>query len=102
MICCSKECEKMHKCALHINNTNEDNRYDTVEDYYWFGSGSVSANRCETTWACGPHGDWGMFRHVDIKMLKKQRDALDKIIKELEDEYGYVGNYEFDFVQKRR
>jgi hypothetical protein len=84
MACCSSRCERRHKCANYTGNPRETNGWETVEDYYWFGTGSISYEGCTENWWCGPHGDWGMFRPVDVELLKKQRDALDKTIKELE------------------
>jgi hypothetical protein len=67
-----------------VNNLKEHDGIESVEDYYWFGSGSISLEGCTEHWWCGPHGNWGMFTPIDVELLKKQRDALDKIIKELE------------------
>lgn len=84
MACCSNQCERRHKCANHMNNPRGTNGIESVENYYWFGSGSISSEGCTETWWCGPYGNWGMFTPVDVNLLKEQRDALDKTIKELE------------------
>lgn len=91
MACCSSQCERRHLCAHYINNPRETNGYESVESYYWFGSGSISSEGYEAHYWCGPHGDWRMFTPINVELLKKQRDALDKTIKELESEkYGGV------------
>lgn len=84
MTCCSSECERKHLCAHYINNPRETTGYESVENYYTFGFGSISSEGCTTRWECGPHGGWGMFAPINVELLKKQRDALDKTIKELE------------------
>lgn len=84
MACCSNQCERRHKCANHMNNPRGTNGIESVENYYWFGSGSISSEGCTENWWCGPHGNWGMFTPVNVELLKKKRDALDKTIKELE------------------
>ena len=84
MACCSSQCKRARKCANYIGNPRETDRCENVEDYYWYGSGSISSEGCTEHWWCGQHGNWGMFTPVDVELLKQQRDALDKTIKELE------------------
>lgn len=84
MACCSSRCKRRHKCAHYVNNPRGIEGVESIEDYYWFGSGSISSDGCEDHWRCGPHGDWGMFAPIDVELLKKQRDVIDKTIKELE------------------
>ena len=84
MACCSSKCERRHLCAHNTMNPREISGWETVEDYYWYGSGSISSQGCEEHWWCGPHGDWGMFVPINVELLKKQRDALNETIKELE------------------
>lgn len=84
MACCSSICEIRHKCANYTGNPREAGYIENVEDYYWYGSGSISSEGCTENWWCGPHGNWGMFTPINMELLKKQRDALDKRIKELE------------------
>lgn len=86
MACCSTKCERQHKCAYHINNPRKNTGIESVEDYYWYGSGSISTEGCTEHWWCGPHGNWKMFSPIDIELLKQQRDQLTKIITELEQE----------------
>ena len=93
MACCSSECERKHLCVHYVGNPRGTDKIESVESYYWFGSGSISSEGCENHWWCGPHGDWGMFTPIDVNLLKKQKDALDKTIKELEEVYGNVRNY---------
>lgn len=108
MICCSVECERQHICAQHINSPRETNAIETVENLYWFGSTEISYNlstgtsKCEEHYWCGPHGDWRIFEPISVELLKKQRDALNETIKELEEKYGNVGNTESVVMQKRR
>jgi len=84
MVCCSSQCQRRHLCANHVGSPRETDCIEMVEDFYWFGSGSISSEGCEDHWWCGAHGDWGMFKPIDVQLLKKQRDALDRRIKELE------------------
>ena len=84
MACCSSQCERKRLCAHYIGNPRESDRVESVESYYWFGSCSYSSKGCEEHYWCGPHGDWGMFTPINVELLKKQRDALDKTIRELE------------------
>lgn len=84
MACCSNRCERRQKCAHYTGNPRGTDGWESVEDYYYFGSASISSEGCEENWWCGPHGNWGMFTPVDVNLLKEQRDALDKTIKELE------------------
>ena len=84
MACCSERCERRNKCAHYTGNPSGTDGWESVEDYYYFGSSSISSEGCEENWRCGPHGNWGMFTPVDVNLLKKRRDALDKMIKELE------------------
>lgn len=63
-LCCSDICEKQNECARHcINN------YGTcyVENYYSFGSGTMSENGCEIEHWCGEQGHWRMFEPIDKK-----------------------------------
>ena len=84
MACCSSICERRHKCANYIDNPRETPKWEHIEDYYWYGSASLSSKGCEEYWWCGPRGGWGMFVPINVELLKKQRDALDKTIRELE------------------
>ena len=90
MICCSAECKRQRLCANHINSPRETNAIETVEDLYWFESYAISYNlstgesNCEEHYWCGPHGYWRMFTPINVELLKKQRDALNETIKELE------------------
>lgn len=84
MACCSLRCERWRKCANHTSNPRGHDGIESVEDYYWFGSGSISSEGCTEHWWCGPHGNWGMFSPIDVELLRKQRASLDKLIGELE------------------
>lgn len=84
MACCSNQCERRHKCAHYTGNPREADEYESIENYYYFGSCSISSEGCEEHWWCGPHGNWGMFTPINTELLKRQRDALDKTIEELE------------------
>lgn len=84
MACCSSQCERRHLCAHNTVNPRETYGLETVEDYYWYGSGSISSEGCTEYWWCGPHGNWGMFTPINVELLKKQRDTLNETIKKLE------------------
>ena len=84
MACCSSQCERRHLCAHYMGNLSESDRVESVESYYTFGSGSISSEGCKAYYWCGPYGDWRMFTPINVEILKKQRDALNETIKELE------------------
>jgi hypothetical protein len=84
MVCCSNNCERKHLCANHIDNPRESYGIETVIDYYYFGSGSISSKGCADTWWCGPHGNWEMFTPINPDLLRKQIDRLNDALKELE------------------
>lgn len=75
--CCSMKCEKRWNCAKHcFNNVGE---YPS-EDYFTFGSGSISSNGCKVNYWCGELGNYKMFENknkiVDDRVYMKQ-DRLD-------------------------
>ena len=84
MACCSNQCERRNKCAHYIGNPSENDGVESVVNWYSHGWASYSDTGCEQHWDCGPHGNWGMFSPVNVELLKKQRDSLDKLIGELE------------------
>lgn len=88
MVCCSNQCERRHLCAHYIDNLKQTDGWDTVEDYYWYGSASISSKGCEEHWHCGPQGNWGKFAPINEESLDMPRyiDA-NKLIKHLKDEY---------------
>ena len=63
-VCCSNECERQFECALHSIN-NEGTNY--CENFYNFGSGSISSEGCTEHWWCSEKGNWGMFEQVEHK-----------------------------------
>ena len=84
MACCSNQCERRHKCALYIGNPRDTNGIEFVESWYTHGWGSISVDRCESHYDCGPLGNCGMFTPISVEPLKRQIEALQKTIKELE------------------
>lgn len=84
MACCSSECERKHLCAHYMGNPRETDGYESLVGWYTHGWVSYSDDECKKHNDCGPHGDWGMFRPINVELLKRQRDALNETIKELE------------------
>ena len=84
MACCSNNCERKHLCAHHIDNPRDTYGIETVIDYYYYSSGSISLKECPDTWWCGPQGDWGMFVPIKPELIKNQIDKLKNTLKELE------------------
>ena len=66
-VCCSDKCERWFDCALHETN-NEGINY--CEDFYNFGSGSISSEGCTEHWWCSEKGNWGMFVQVEHEWNK--------------------------------
>lgn len=63
-VCCSNECERRFECAkADINNEG----INYCEDFYNFGSGSISSEGCTERWWCSEKGNWGMFEQVEHK-----------------------------------
>lgn len=60
-VCCSK-CERQYECANHAIN-NEGMNY--AEDFYNFGSGSLSSGGLKENFLCSELGNWGMFVPVE-------------------------------------
>lgn len=67
-LCCSDVCEKRTECARHIMN-NEGTYY--VENFYTFGSGTMTTNGCTTYYWCGKLGNWGLFKPINKDILKE-------------------------------
>ena len=84
MACCSNQCARRHKCARYMDNPSEGDGVESLVNWYSHGWCSYTDDGLEEHNDCGPHGDWGMFTPINVELLKKQRDALDKTIKELE------------------
>lgn len=61
-LCCSNVCEKRTECKKHSMN-NEGMHY--VEDFYYFGSGSIGVDGIKESWWCGKLGDYAMFEPIE-------------------------------------
>lgn len=61
-VCCSNKCEKQLECANHAIN-NEGMNY--AEDFYNFGSGSLSSGGLKENFLCSELGNWGMFVPIE-------------------------------------
>lgn len=61
-LCCSNICEKRTECKKHSMN-NEGIHY--VEDFYYFGSGSIGVDGIKESWWCGKLGDYKMFEPIE-------------------------------------
>lgn len=74
-VCCSN-CERQHECANHAIN-NEGMNY--AEDFYNFGSGSISSGGLKENFLCSELGNWGMFVPIEKKTDYQQwKDWFDK------------------------
>lgn len=63
-VCCSNQCERYFECAnADINNDG----INYCENFYDFGSGSISSEGCTEHWRCSEKGNWGMFEQVEHK-----------------------------------
>lgn len=63
-VCCSNKCEKQTYCANHAINNEGTN---VCEDFYSFGSGTMSENGCEIKYWCGELGEYKMYEPVIVK-----------------------------------
>ena len=89
-VCCSK-CERQYECANHAIN-NEGMNY--AEDFYNFGSGSLSSGGLKDNFLCSERGDWGMFVPIKPKVttINQELDlGSDEEIQKHIDESGYTG-----------
>ena len=68
MVCCS-QCEKSTKCGKHIHNLSTKYRKEpqTVEALATFGWGSISTDKCEVHYVCGPNGNYALYEPVEMK-----------------------------------
>lgn len=61
-LCCSDKCEKRFECArADINNAG----MHYVENYYSFGTGTMTENGCEIEHWCGELGNYKMFESIE-------------------------------------
>lgn len=67
-LCCSGVCEKRTECKKHSMN-NEGIHY--VEDFYYFGSGSIGVDGIKESWWCGKLGDYAMFEPIEKEPEEK-------------------------------
>ena len=87
-VCCSDVCELRQKCAKHAIN-NEGINY--CEDFYSFGSGTISSDGCTVDYWCGELGKHKMFEpvnRVSEETLKELEEVLAKIGIAAKDENG--------------
>ena len=74
-LCCSDKCEKRFECArADINNEG----MHCVENFYSFGTGTMTENGCEIEHWCGELGNYKMFENKnkivdDIVYMKQDR-----------------------------
>ena len=62
MLCTGSGCDRMHSCGrYYISPQPEERKYDTLENLYQFGGGSISLGGASDYWVCGEHGNWGMY-----------------------------------------
>ena len=61
-LCCSNVCKKQTECARHSMN-NEGMHY--VEDFYSFGSGTLTNDGCKIECWCGELGNYKMFKPIE-------------------------------------
>lgn len=82
--CCSTRCEKRYECNKHcFNNVGS----YTSEDFYTFGTGSISSEGCKEEHWCGELGNYKMFEPIKKQTDYQQwRDWFDKWNVEYEEE----------------
>ena len=91
-LCCSDKCERRFECAKHdINNEG----ISVCENFYSFGTGSITDNGCEIVHWCGEAGNWKMFEPIIVvddivAIVKEEMVTITK--KEYEEllEYKYM------------
>ena len=90
-VCCSDKCEKQVYCINHaINNEG----VNVCEDFYSFGSGTMTENGCEIDHWCGELGNWEMFEPIEpttITVVQELYLGSDEEIQKHIDESGYTG-----------
>ena len=60
--CCSDKCERRFECAKHDTN-NEG--ISVCENFYSFGTGTMTEDGCEIDHWCGELGNWRMFEPIE-------------------------------------
>lgn len=79
-LCCSNICERRNECARHsINNEG----IHHVEDFYSFGSATMTENDCKIEFWCNKLGDWKMFEPI-YKEPDVDKDMVKDAIKNAE------------------
>lgn len=64
-LCCSDKCEKRFECArADINNEGT----HCVENWYSFGTGTMTENGCQIDHWCGKLGNYKMFEPMEVKI----------------------------------
>ena len=90
-LCCSDKCKKRFECAkADINNKG----MHCVEDYYSFGSGTMTENGCEIEHWCGEMGNYKMFEPIEPTIITVTEEfdlGSDEELQEYIDELGYTG-----------
>lgn len=70
MLCCSESCPKKQQCGLYWRNPQPGYRkYDNVESLDSYGWGSISAEKYESHYDCGPLGHYKMFEPLSDQFL---------------------------------
>jgi hypothetical protein len=69
MVCCSNTCEKCNSCGKYIHNLSTKYRKEmqTVESLATYGWGSISTDKCEVHYICGPSGNYALYEPVIIE-----------------------------------
>ena len=79
MVCCSYSCPRYQECAISLyNNKNEEPQY--AQDWFSFGSCAIQWKENKAVidehYACGPGGNWAMFKPIEKEEDKEMNDTL--------------------------
>lgn len=73
MICTGAGCDRKERCGLYyLNPQPEHRKYDNLESLANFGWGSISEDKYESYYYCGPCGDYMMFEPLSEQMCLEQ------------------------------
>lgn len=73
MICTGVGCDRKERCGLYYMNPQPEHRKnDNLESLANFGWCSISSDKCESYWSCGPCGGYAMFEPLSEQMCWEQ------------------------------
>lgn len=91
MICCSNTCEKCNHCGKYIYNLSAKYRKEmqTVESLATYGWGSISTDKCEVHYECGPNGNYALHEPVVIEEELSDKDLSDIFLENISKKDGF-------------